>query len=90
MENKQKITVNPTDYITLLSVVACIAVIIIHTNGIAVSNWEYFVSETVVESIFIFAVPIFMMISGANLMDYSERYLSFTRTCLSLSVQIFR
>lgn len=74
MENKQKFTVNPTDYITLLSVVACIAVIIIHTNGIAVSNWEYFVSETVVESIFIFAVPIFMMISGANLMDYSERY----------------
>ncbi|MBQ7522197.1 MAG: acyltransferase, partial [Clostridia bacterium] len=64
-----------TSYITLLSVISCIAVIILHTNHVF---WDFdlnnFKSANIIESVFYFAVPIFFMISGANLINYNERY----------------
>ncbi len=61
---------------TLLSVMAAIAVIWLHVNltfFIYRPNYKWF-SANVIEVIFYYAVSIFFMISGANLMDYRDRY----------------
>lgn len=63
-------------YIDILNIAACIAVIFLHMNGFAHhyapnSLWK---SSLVFECIFYWAVPIFLMISGANLLDYRKRY----------------
>ena len=74
MENTHK---HDTRYISLMSVVACLAVVVLHTNG---CFWHFSGTETywkianVIESVFYFAVPVFFMISGATLIDYSDRY----------------
>ena len=68
---------NDTQYISLLSVISCIAVVILHLNGCfwkfgdSKSHWP---SAVAIESIFYFAVPVFFMISGATLIDYMDRY----------------
>lgn len=65
------------NYITLLSVISAIAVIIDHVKG---GNIEDFSATTlwrninIIEGIVHFAVPIFFMISGATLIDYRDRY----------------
>lgn len=64
------------EYITLLSVISAISVVILHANG---CFWNFSKSRTwftanIIESIFYFAVPIFFMITGANLIDYQEKY----------------
>lgn len=65
------------NYITLLSVISAIAVIIEHVKG---GNIEDFSATTlwrninIIEGIVHFAVPIFFMISGATLIDYRDRY----------------
>lgn len=63
-------------YLDLLNVLAIVAVIAMHCNGLVHGNpmtraWN---TSLVVECICYFAVPIFFMISGANLMKYRERY----------------
>lgn len=65
-----------TAYISLLSVLAAIAVVILHTNGCywRFSTQRYWITANVINSVFIFAVPVFFMISGATLMDYRRRY----------------
>ena len=66
-----------TRYITLLSVVSCFAVVIMHTNG---CFWNFSATEfywktaNIIESVCYFAVPVFYMVSGATLLDYPDRY----------------
>lgn len=63
-------------YISVLNVIACLAVVMLHANGVF---WEfsydrYWISANVIESLFYFAVPVFFMISGVTLLDYRQRY----------------
>lgn len=71
-ENKNK----SINYITVLSVISAIAVVILHTKGQVeiFSRAQYWMNNNIIECIFHFAVPIFFMISGATLIDYRERY----------------
>ena len=64
------------DYITFLSVISAISVVFLHTNGVfwIFSKERYWITADIIEGIFYFAVPIFFMISGANLIDYRKRY----------------
>lgn len=62
-------------YISVLRVFACLAVLLLHTNG---AFWEfnyepYWLSANIIESLFYFAVPVFFMISGVTLLNYRER-----------------
>ncbi|MBR3644034.1 MAG: acyltransferase [Parasporobacterium sp.] len=67
---------NKTKYISYLSVIGSIAVVYLHANGCfwSFSTDPYWKSANIIESLFYFAVPIFFMISGATLLNYSERY----------------
>lgn len=63
-------------YLDLLNVIAIISVIALHCNGIVHGNpntraWN---SSLLVECLCYFAVPLFIMISGANLLNYREKY----------------
>ena len=63
-------------YMDALNVLACLAVVALHCSTPVFQNegglfWRYCV---VIQSVFIFAVPIFFMISGANLLGYRKRY----------------
>ncbi len=67
---------NKKEYITFLSVISAIAVVFLHTNGCfwAFSKERYWLTANIIESIFYFAVPVFFMITGANLINYQEKY----------------
>lgn len=63
-------------YLSLARVIGAIAVVFIHTNG---CFYEFNIDRcwtwaNVIESGLGFAVPVFIMVSGATLMDYSQRY----------------
>lgn len=71
-----RIMSNKKDYITVMNVISCMAVVLIHTNG---GFWTYshsrnWVMSSVIECVMYFAVPIFFMISGTTLIDYNQRY----------------
>ena len=59
----------------LANVLACLAVLFSHLN----SFWEgpgqgrSFLTATVIETCFDWAVPVFLMLSGANIIDYRSR-----------------
>ena len=62
--------------IDMMTVISCIAVITLHHNSLVHSyvdslGWR---QSLVVECVFYFAVPVFFMISGINLMTYRSRY----------------
>lgn len=63
-------------YIQVLGVISCLAVVWLHANGVfwQFSYEPYWITANMIESICYFAVPIFFMISGCNLIDYRERY----------------
>lgn len=63
-------------YLSVLSVFSCLAVVILHTNSVfwTFSYDSYWWKSNLVESAFYFAVPIFFMISGCNLIDYNKKY----------------
>lgn len=63
-------------YMDALTVLSCFAVVVLHCTTVVFANrgdQEWFVSVSL-QSIFLFAVPVFFMISGANLLGYRERY----------------
>ena len=66
------------DYITVLSVLAAFAVVFLHTNCCfgEFSYGRYWKIANIVQWILYCAVPIFLMITGATLIDYHEKYLT--------------
>ena len=69
-------------YYDILNVLACIAVVFLHHNGL-VNNYNAsyrgaWTQALIVEVLFYFAVPIFLMLSGATLMEYRKRYTTAT------------
>jgi len=64
------------NYISLLNVISCFAVVLLHTNGCfwQFSTDPYWMSANIIECLAYFAVPCFYMISGATLLNYRERY----------------
>lgn len=63
-------------YMDLLSVVSCMAVVWLHCSTVVFLNEGdllWFLS-VVVQACFCFAVPVFFMVSGANLLGYREKY----------------
>ena len=67
---------NRKDYITVLNVLSCFSVVMLHCNGIIWTRPEgrLWISANFIETFFYFAVPIFFMISGVTLLDYPTRY----------------
>lgn len=64
-------------YMDVLTILATIAVVFLHTSEYAFSNHTsdpHWIIAVVLQVIFIWAVPIFFMMSGAHLLDYRERY----------------
>lgn len=65
------------EYLSLASVISALAVIFLHVNS---CFWEFSATErywqtaNIIECTFYFAVPVFFMISGANLLDFFDRY----------------
>lgn len=63
------------NYISVLTVISAIAVVILHTNEFWIFSKEnYWMVANIIECVFYFAVPIFFMISGITLIDYRDRY----------------
>ncbi len=64
------------EYIDLANVISTFAVVILHTNGCFwnFSRERYWLTANVIESLFIFAVSVFFMISSISLMDYQKKY----------------
>ncbi|HEX7484268.1 MAG TPA: acyltransferase [Candidatus Saccharimonadales bacterium] len=65
-------------YFDVLNIVACMAVIFLHHNGFVHKyspDMQFAWSQAlVVEVVAFFAVPIFLMLTGATLMEYRKRY----------------
>lgn len=62
------------NYISILNVLACIGVVILHTFETGYTSDANFVFEVLIRAIAYCAVPVFFMINGATLIDYRERY----------------
>lgn len=64
------------EYIDLANVLAAFAVVFLHTNSCFwnFSKSRYWLTANFIECIFIFAVPVFLMISSVTLLDYQKRY----------------
>lgn len=63
-------------YFDILNIAACLAVISLHHNGVVHSYSDSFTWKTalIVEVVAYWAVPVFLMLSGATLMNYREKY----------------
>lgn len=62
------------NYISILNVLACIGVVILHTFETGYTSDANFVFEVLIRAIAYCAVPVFFMITCATLIDYRERY----------------
>ena len=63
-------------YFDILNILACISVIFLHCNGIVhtyskIRAWN---TSLIVEVICYWAVPVFIMLTGATLMNYRKKY----------------
>ncbi|WP_102337370.1 acyltransferase [Collinsella provencensis] len=63
-------------YMDVLSILSCMAVVYLHCSTVVYVNqgdllWFF---SIIVQSLFCFAVPVFFMISGANLIGYRKKY----------------
>lgn len=63
-------------YYDLLNICACFCVIALHSNGIVhtYTNTATWYSSLIIECICYWAVPVFLMLSGATLVNYRTRY----------------
>ncbi len=68
------------EYFNVLRVVSAFAVVLLHSNeGIWIFSYDpYWFEATVITMVLFFAVPCFIMISGALLIDYSDHYSTIT------------
>lgn len=62
------------NYISILNVLACIGVVILHTFETGYTSDANFVFEVLIRAIAYCAVPVFFMITGATLIAHIERY----------------
>ena len=67
------------DYISLVKIIACFSVIILHSNGVfwifnIKTYKQYWISANLIESLFYFSVPLFVLCIGATLLDFNEKY----------------
>lgn len=76
MEKNVKTTSKNKFYISLLSVISAFSVVFLHTNGCfwTFSRENYWFLEGINECFFYFAVPVFLMLTGATLFNYAARY----------------
>lgn len=61
----------------VLNILACVGVVLLHHNGLVHSyngGTRGWVQSLIVECLFYFCVPVFFMLSGANLLAYKQRY----------------
>ena len=63
-------------YFDILNILACLSVVFLHSNSIVHSYTPLRAWKTalIFEVVFYWAVPVFIMLSGATLMKYRERY----------------
>lgn len=63
-------------YMDILNIVAIISVVALHCGGIgnAFSTARWWKTSLLIEVVCYFAVPVFIMLSGANLMNYRKKY----------------
>lgn len=63
-------------FVDVLNIIACFAVVLLHTslNVYSPAPTRQWTFSAVYQSLAIFAVPVFFMISGMNLLGYRERY----------------
>ena len=63
------------EFIDYLNIFCCLSVIALHCNGCfwKFSYERYWITSVFIECIFYFAVPVFFMITGVNLIDYRDK-----------------
>lgn len=63
-------------YFDILNILACISVVFLHCNGIVhtYSVNTYWKTSLIFEVVCYWAVPVFLMLTGATLMNYREKY----------------
>lgn len=63
-------------YMDVLNVLSCFAVIVLHStlNVFGPIRDSYWKNALILQGIFIFAVPIFFMLSGSHLLNYRTKY----------------
>lgn len=68
--------INRESYIDLLNIISIFAVIILHCSQVVFKNKldAIWILSSILQSLFIWAVPVFLMISGSNLLSYHDRY----------------
>lgn len=64
------------EYIDILAVLSCLAVVFLHSNGVfwSFEKSRWWIYADVIESACTFAVPVFFMLTGATLLDYKKKY----------------
>lgn len=64
------------NYLTILNVISCIAVVYLHANGCFwhYSTARYWATANIIENVCYFAVPVFFMCLGVTLIDYRKKY----------------
>ena len=62
-------------YITVLNVISALAVVGMHVNSCfwQFSRERWWITANIIESVLYFAVPVFFMITGVTLLDYTDR-----------------
>ena len=62
-------------YVDVLNIMSCFAVVMLHVSlNVFNPSDAYWTQSVLFQSIAIFAVPIFFMISGMNLIGYADKY----------------
>ena len=76
MSQRQEVLNTKIEYLSLMRVISCFAVVNLHSSD---CFWKFsrtftWKSALLIHSIFYFAVPVFFMISGTSLLTYRTRY----------------
>ncbi len=63
-------------YYDVLNIISCMAVVMLHSNGYIHTfiKDDYWGIHVAIDTLFFFAVPVFFMLSGANLINYRAKY----------------